>query len=264
MRSSDRRVRGSGKTVHHESSQPSTDTTIRPILSNKQHAQPVILRSQSVGLDPARPAQRHSRRTRRDATSNSTLLIKAYLKNPVNPVPFRSPLKTSQIVTGESSQTRPSAERSSSSIKPSRVGTDRPDQRRSPPRLNGPFLRIRADDDYVSRRVDALFYGPVDPLLVDPSIDHPIYYTFPALEEALMTPIDCCECDLFDPVILHPSLPPLRHSNPSILSTPSSSSPFSSSSSSQSSLISPESLVHLTSELFPWDNKKGIGPFNIH
>ncbi|OAV97249.1 hypothetical protein PTTG_07632 [Puccinia triticina 1-1 BBBD Race 1] len=220
------------------------------LKSSKHQSQPVIPRAQSVGLDATRPASRHSKRTRRDATFNSNLLIKAYLKNPVNPVPFPSLLmKTGRGMTGPASQGSSSAGGTLTTPKPSRAGMNG-SERSSPPRLNGPFLRIRSDDDYDSRRVDSLFYGPVDPVLVDPSVDH--YYTFPALEEALMAPLNCYECDLFDPVILHPSFNPLRPSNHPVLSTPPS----------QPSQFSAHSLVNLNSEIFPWDAKKGIGLLN--
>jgi len=213
------------------------------VRSGKQPLQPVVPRSQSLGPDPSRPASRPSRRSRRDTSLSSSLLIKAYLKNPVNPVPCPSLLKMYTSGAAEPSRASTSMGRpglSSSPMKPSRPAAGRS----SPPRLNGPFLRNRSEDGFDSRRVEGLFYGPVDPVLVDPTIDHPIYYTFPALKDALMAPNDCCECDLFDPVILHPSftpLPPPSSANPSSLHLP---------------------FLTQNSALYPWDAKKGIGPLN--
>ncbi|WAQ81530.1 hypothetical protein PtA15_1A872 [Puccinia triticina] len=56
-------------------------------------------------------------------------------------------------------------------LTPSRAGMNG-SERSLPPRLNGPLLRIRSNDNHDSRRVDSLFYGPVDPVLVDPSVNH--------------------------------------------------------------------------------------------
>ncbi|KAH9446390.1 hypothetical protein MJO28_016603 [Puccinia striiformis f. sp. tritici] len=236
------------------------------------HQQTVTPRSQSLNLDVTRSAaNRHPRRNRRDASFNSSLLIKAYLKNPVNPVPCPSLLKSyiplamneesprasgsSRIPVGRSSSS------SSSTSSSSRTESIQPIvERCSPPRLNGPFLRIGSNDDYDSRRVDNLFYGPVDPILVDPTIDHPIYYTFPGLDEAVTTPIHCCEGDLFDPVILHPSFTSISHTSiPPLFSSPEPP-PF--------SMISLDSNSHLllnnNSHLPPWEAKKGIGPPHVH
>ncbi|WAQ83018.1 hypothetical protein PtA15_3A384 [Puccinia triticina] len=139
--------------------------------------------------------------TRRDATFSSNLLIKAYLKNPANPVPF--PLLLMKTGWGTSVPRKLVSGGTLSTPKPSRAGMN-VSERSLPPRLNGPLLRIRSNNNHNSRRVDSLFYGPVDPVLVDPSVNH--YYTFPALEEALMAPLNCYECKLFDPVILQSSL----------------------------------------------------------
>lgn len=231
---------------------PPTDQIFNPdrqiLESSEQHLQPVIPRSKSLGPDAPRQAYRHARRPRRDASLSSSLLIKAYLKNPVNPVPRPAPpQKTGTLGIMEQARASTSAggpAASSSHTKPSWT----PAERCSPPRLNGPFLRIRSGEDHDSRRVDRLLYGPVDPALVDPTIDRPIYYTFPALEEAFLAPTNCHESDLFDPVILHPSFTPLPSNAPIPPPyVPSLSSPLSQS-----------------SALYPWDAKKGIGPLNVH
>lgn len=200
------------------SSQIEADQSLTPsghskqLLENQSNEPPNTPGALSIEVDHF-PNYRVSKRPRKTpVSSNSSLLIKAYLKNPINPVTCPSLLK---IYTAPHPHQSPS----NSPIKNSVLSSSRSQSTQLascdllfPPKLNGPFLRIISEDESDLRRINAMLYGPIDPTLIDPKINSVIYYIYDSTPQHSPLPLSIrrFRYEVFDPAILNSPLVPIR------------------------------------------------------